>query len=102
MRQTFTNLRTVLESVGASLETVVSQTVYLARADDFAAFKAVRSEFFAAPFPAATTLRVDLLEPGMLIELTAVAAVGMRARLARRRGGVVAERARRSPPRPRG
>jgi 2-iminobutanoate/2-iminopropanoate deaminase len=77
MRQTFSNLRTVLEAVGASLESVVSQTVYLARADDFAAFKAVRREFFAPPFPAATTLRVDLLEPGMLIELTAVAAVGV-------------------------
>jgi enamine deaminase RidA (YjgF/YER057c/UK114 family) len=77
MRQTFTNLRAVLESVGASLETVVSQTVYLARAEDFPVFKGVRREFFSTPFPAATTLRVDLLEPGMLVELTAVAAIGV-------------------------
>lgn len=77
MRQTFQNLSTVLEAVGASLDTVVSQTVYLARAEDFYTFKRVRREFLSEPFPAATTLRVDLLEPDMLIELTAVAAVGV-------------------------
>ncbi|ADB50694.1 RidA family protein [Conexibacter woesei] len=77
MRQTFQNLSTVLEAVGASLASVVSQTVYLARAEDFEVFKSVRREFYAPPFPAATTLRVDLLEPAMLIELTAVAAVGV-------------------------
>lgn len=77
MRQTFENLSTVLEAVGASLETVVSQTVYLARAEDFDTFKRVRREFFSEPFPAATTVRVDLLDPDMLVELTAIAAVGV-------------------------
>lgn len=77
IRQTFANLQAVLESVGAALDTVISQTVYLSRAEDFPVFKAVRRELFRPPFPAATTLRVDLLEPGMLIELTAVAAVGV-------------------------
>src|SRR4051794_10484813 len=45
MRQTFRNLATVLEAAGASLATVVSQAVYLARAEDFPTFKAVRREF---------------------------------------------------------
>jgi len=76
IRQTFANLATVLEAVGASLASIVSLTVYLARAEDFPVFKAVRAEVLAPPFPAATTLRVDLLEPGMLVELTAVAAIG--------------------------
>jgi 2-iminobutanoate/2-iminopropanoate deaminase len=76
MRQTFENLSTVLAAVGASLESVVAQTVYLARADDFAVFKEVRREVYREPFPATTTLRVDLLEPEMLVELTAGAAVG--------------------------
>jgi 2-iminobutanoate/2-iminopropanoate deaminase len=76
IRQTFENLRTVLEAVGASPATVLAQTVYLARAEDFAVFKEVRREFYREPFPATTALRVDLLEPEMLVELTAVAAVG--------------------------
>ena len=76
IRQTFANLATVLESVGASLASIVAQTVYLARAEDFPVFKAVRADVLSPPFPAATTLRVDLLEPGMLVELSAVAAVG--------------------------
>ena len=76
IRRTYANLATVLESVGASLASIVAQTVYLARAEDFPVFKRVRAEVLAPPFPAATTLRVDLLEPGMLVELSAVAAVG--------------------------
>jgi 2-iminobutanoate/2-iminopropanoate deaminase len=77
IRRTFDNLATVLERVGASLDTVVSQTVYLARPEDFATFKRVRAEVFSPPFPAATTLRADLLEPEMLVEITAIAAVGV-------------------------
>jgi 2-iminobutanoate/2-iminopropanoate deaminase len=76
IRLAFQNLATVLEDAGASLATIVTQTVYLARAEDFPVFKAVRREVLSEPFPAATTLRVDLLEPGMLVEISAVAAVG--------------------------
>jgi enamine deaminase RidA (YjgF/YER057c/UK114 family) len=77
IRQTFENLSTVLEAVGASLETVIAMTVYLARAEDFPIFKEVRREVFREPFPATTTLRGDLLEPEMLVELNATAAVGV-------------------------
>lgn len=76
IRRTFENLAIVLESVGASLPSLVTLTVYLARAEDFPVFKELRREFLAEPFPAITTLRGELLEPGMLIELNAVAAVG--------------------------
>ncbi len=77
IRTAFENLSTVLQEAGASLATIVSQTVYLARAEDFPVFKEVRREVLAPPFPAATTLRVDLLEPGMLVEISAIAAVGV-------------------------
>jgi 2-iminobutanoate/2-iminopropanoate deaminase len=76
IRKAFANLAAVLEAAGASLATIVSQTVYLARAEDFPVFKAVRREVLSPPFPAATTLRVDLLETGMLDEIIAIAAVG--------------------------
>jgi 2-iminobutanoate/2-iminopropanoate deaminase len=77
IRLTFQNLATVLEDAGASLATIVTQTVYLARVEDFPVFKAVRREVLSEPFPATTTLRVDLLEPGMLVEISAIAAVGV-------------------------
>lgn len=77
IRVTFQNLAMVLEDAGASLATIVTQTVYLSRAEDFPIFKAVRREVLTEPFPATTTLRVDLLEPGMLVEISAIAAVGV-------------------------
>jgi 2-iminobutanoate/2-iminopropanoate deaminase len=77
IRVAFQNLATVLDDAGASLATIVTQTVYLARAEDFSVFKAVRREVLSEPFPAATTLRVDLLEAGMLVEISAIAAVGV-------------------------
>lgn len=76
VRRTFENLRSVLAHHGAGLESVVSQTVYLARAEDFQSFIEVRREFFSSPFPAAVTVRADLLVPGMLVEISAVAVPG--------------------------
>jgi 2-iminobutanoate/2-iminopropanoate deaminase len=76
IRQTFHNLRRVLESVGASLDSVLTMTVYLARAEDFDLFREIRAQTFSEPYPAVTTLRGELLEPGMLVELNATAAVG--------------------------
>lgn len=75
-RLAFANLEAVLAAAGTGLDGVVSMTVFLARAEDFAAFKAVRAETFSAPLPALTTVRCDLLEPGMLVEVNAVAVVG--------------------------
>jgi 2-iminobutanoate/2-iminopropanoate deaminase len=76
IRLAFQNLARVLEDAGGSLATIVAQTVYLARAEDFPVFKAVRRDVLSEPFPAATTLRVDLLDPEMLVEISAIAAVG--------------------------
>jgi 2-iminobutanoate/2-iminopropanoate deaminase len=77
IRRTFENLRTVLEAAGASLDSVLTMTVYLARAEDFDLFRQIRAETFGEPYPAVTTLRGELLEPGMLVELNATAAVGV-------------------------
>jgi 2-iminobutanoate/2-iminopropanoate deaminase len=77
LRQAFRNLAAVLEAEGASLASVVKTTVYLARAQDYEAFKRVRREFLSPPFPASTALVAGgFLFPGMLCELDAVAVVG--------------------------
>lgn len=69
-RQTLTNLQAVLEESGASLETVVKVSVYLARAEDFDAMNEVYAEVMPKPYPARSTVFVGLL-PGLLVEIDA-------------------------------
>ena len=77
-RRVLDNLRRVLAAAGASMESVVSVTVYLADANDWGAFNAVYQEFFTAPFPSRTVVGCQLR--GILVELSAVAYLGPRAR----------------------
>lgn len=70
-RQTLSNLQRVLEQSGASLADVVSVTVYLAHADDWAAMNTVYAEMFRAPYPSRTTVGAELR--GILVEISAVA-----------------------------
>lgn len=77
IRQAFANVAAVLEAEGASLRTIVKMTVYLARASDYDAFKRVRGELFAPPYPASTAIVAGgFLFEGMLVEMDAVARVG--------------------------
>jgi 2-iminobutanoate/2-iminopropanoate deaminase len=77
IRQALANVSAVLEAEGASLETIVKMTVYLARASDYDAFKRVRGELFAPPYPASTAIVAGgFLFDGMLVEMDAVARVG--------------------------
>ena len=67
----------MLRAEGASLETVVKMTVYLARAEDYDTFKRVRGELFSPPYPASTAIVAGgFLFDGMLVEMDAVARVG--------------------------
>lgn len=77
IRQCFANVDAALRAGGASLETVVKMTVFLARADDYDAFRRVRHEVFSPPYPASTALLAGgFLFDGMLVEMEAVARVG--------------------------
>jgi len=77
IRQAYANLDAVLRAEGASLETIVKMTVYLARAEDYDTFKRVRGELFSPPYPASTAIVAGgFLFEGMLVEMDAVARVG--------------------------
>jgi len=54
----------------------VKMTVYVANRADYDAFKTVRSELLAPPFPASTAVEATLLIDGMLVEIDAVAVRG--------------------------
>ena len=73
-RQVLENLCAVLAAAGASPETVVKTTCYLADIADFAAFNAVYAEYFPGK-PARSCVAVKDLPRSTLVEVEAVAEV---------------------------
>ena len=76
-RQVFANLRTVLASAGATIDDVVKITGFITDTSRYAEYSAARAEAFPNNIPASSTVTVaDLVLPGMLVEVEAVAVLG--------------------------
>ncbi len=73
LRQCMENIEHALADVGAGLEHVVKNMVWLTRVEDFPAFNAAYAEFFPGTPPARATVCSALMVPGALIEVEAVA-----------------------------
>ena len=71
-RQVLENVQVILNSEGLEMADVVQVRAYLTDLSDFAEFTAVYGEFFAAPFPARTTIGCQL-NPGFLVEVDVIA-----------------------------
>ncbi|HUG41137.1 MAG TPA: RidA family protein [Longimicrobiales bacterium] len=69
------NLRQILIEAGASLDTVLKTTVFLADMDDFAAMNEVYGRHFSRHMPARSTVQVARLPKDVLVEIDAIAAV---------------------------
>jgi len=77
VRQTFENMRAVLEGAGASLADVVKTTVFLTDIGQLRDYGRVKAEFLPGPHPASTAVQIGALAvPGMLVEVEAIAVVG--------------------------
>ncbi len=72
-RTALTNLRSVLESAGSSLEQVVKTTVFLTDMAQFAEMNAVYAEFFTSDYPARSAIQVAALPKGGIVEIEAIA-----------------------------
>ena len=72
-RRVLENVRAVLRAAGGDLASVVKTTVFLVDMADFAAMNEVYAEFFAAPYPARSTVAVAALPRGARVEIEAVA-----------------------------
>ena len=70
-RSVLSNVRTVLETAGASMSDVVSVIVYLVDTAEWAAFNEVYKEFFSEPYPTRTAVGVELR--GIRVEVSCVA-----------------------------
>lgn len=73
-RQTFENIRGLVEQAGGSMKDIVKITTYTKDMSRYAVFSKVRGEVFQPPYPASTMVEVsDLYKPGLLIEIEAIA-----------------------------
>jgi 2-iminobutanoate/2-iminopropanoate deaminase len=72
--QVFENLVACLRAAGCEPSDVIKVNAYLVDLDDFAAFNEVYKATFAQPYPARTTVGVNL-PGGILVEVEAVARV---------------------------
>lgn len=61
VRQTLTNLATILEEAGTSLDNVLKVTIYLADLDDWSRMNEVYKEFFPVAPPARACVQAGLL-----------------------------------------
>jgi reactive intermediate/imine deaminase len=71
-RRAFDNLKAVAEAAGGSLDRIVRLGLYLTDLSQFAAVNAVMQEYFAAPYPARSTIEVSGLPKGAAFEVDAV------------------------------
>ncbi|WP_255286491.1 MULTISPECIES: RidA family protein [unclassified Bacillus (in: firmicutes)] len=71
--QVLTNIKNILEAVGASMDEVVKVTVHLQDLSDFQEFNKVYLEFFSTPYPVRTTVQSGL--NNILVEIDVVAVI---------------------------
>ena len=75
-RQCLRNIERNLEAAGATLADVVWTTVYTTDIREFRQIVAAREEFFKDNLPTSTMVEVNhLADPGLLVEITVMAAV---------------------------
>ncbi len=75
--QALDNVEAALAAAGATLAEVIKLTCFLVDAADYPAYAAAKRERFGEAGPASTCVVVDaLLDPRLLLEVEAVAAVG--------------------------
>ena len=77
-RHVLTTIETILELAGLGLDDVVKTTVMLTDWRHYATYNEVYRAFFAAPYPARSTVGGSLGMPGALIEIDAIAVAGAR------------------------
>ncbi len=74
-RMVLGDIVTALAEGGSDSGNVLHARCYLARAEDFAAWNSLWTEYFAAPRPARTTVVTGFTVPGMLIEVEVTAGI---------------------------
>lgn len=74
-KQTFENIRAILNAGGLTLEHVVKVSVFLKNISDFSRMNEVYATLFKREPPSRTTVQANLPLEGMLIEVDVIAAL---------------------------
>ncbi|HET6253108.1 MAG TPA: RidA family protein [Puia sp.] len=74
-RQSFHNIRIILEEAGSSLGKVVKTTIFMVAGNDFSVINKVYAEFFPENPPARSTPQVMPFPAGILISVECIALV---------------------------
>ena len=74
-QQVMTNLKSVLEAAGSSLDKVIKVTIFLDSMDDFAAVNEIYASAFGDHKPVCLTVAVQTLPKNVLVEMDVVALV---------------------------
>ena len=73
-RQSLTNVKAILESVGLTMDNVVKTTVFLSDMNNFVAMNGVYAEFFSeGNYPARSAVEVARLPKDALVEIEVIA-----------------------------
>lgn len=75
VRQSFANMKAVIEAAGGSLQSIVKLTLYLTDLNKFASANAIMAEIIPQPFPARSTIGVSSLPKGAQFEVEAIIVV---------------------------
>lgn len=73
--QVFRNIEAILKAGGATFDTVVTATVYLADMNDFAKVNEIYGTYFSSPAPARATVQVARLPKDCRVEIQVIASV---------------------------
>lgn len=72
-RQTFENIKMIVEEAGGTMEDIVKCSVFLRDLDDFAEMNQIYGTFFREPYPARVTVEAAGFLGNVKIEIDAVA-----------------------------
>ena len=72
VRQTFSNLKAMVEACDATLADVVQVTVYITDISKFTTMNSIMAEYFTEPYPARTTVGAAQLARNTLVAIDAI------------------------------
>lgn len=75
VRQSFINIKTILEEAGSGLSNIVKTTIFMVSGNDFAVVNKVYLEFFPEQAPARSTPQVMPFPAGILVSIECIAQV---------------------------
>jgi 2-iminobutanoate/2-iminopropanoate deaminase len=80
-QQIFTNIEAILMEGGGTLNDLVKLTVFLTSLDDFEVINKTMMSRLTRPYPARSCVEVSALPKGSIVEVEAIARIGLHAKL---------------------